>query len=76
MLYRNIFYSFHHVLFHLVSVFSSSKFIIYINYQSYLIIFHTTNFSLIPTSTTINYFIFIYITIIFYFYYTIIIELI
>jgi hypothetical protein len=66
-------YFFHPVpVFHNISHFSSSKFIIYINYHSYFIIFSTINlFSLIPTSTIIHYFILIYITIIFYFHSTV-----
>jgi hypothetical protein len=46
---------------------SYSKFIIYINYHPYFIIFLTNNFFLILISTTIHYFILIYIIIIFYF---------
>jgi hypothetical protein len=46
---------------------SYSKFILYINYHPYFITFLTNNFSLIPISTTIHYFILIYIIIIFYF---------
>jgi hypothetical protein len=62
---RNLFYS--TVFFNYLCC-SSSKFILYINYHTYFIIFITTNFfPPIPILTTILYFILIYISIIFYF---------
>jgi hypothetical protein len=62
--------TFYSTVFYNRSCFSYSKFIIYIKYHPYFIILHTTNFfSLISISTTIYYFILIYITVTFNLYY-------